>query len=68
MTEVKAMRKQSDEEKRAGLFATTFLLPAGQWIIAGGALLVAIGLTINARIAAKKEEKGETKSNPGTHL
>ncbi len=59
---------QPDEEKKAGLLATTFLLPVGQWIIAGGAVLVAIGLTINAKIAAKKEVKGETKSNSGTYL
>lgn len=67
LAEVKAMN-QSNEEKRAGLFATTFLLPLGQWIIAGGAVLVAIGLTINAKIAAKKEEKGETKSKTEVRL
>ncbi|KPV44431.1 hypothetical protein [Alicyclobacillus ferrooxydans] len=50
-------------EQRQGLFATTFLLPAGQWVIAGGAVMVALGLTINARIAARKAAKSEPTSN-----
>lgn len=45
-------------EKSAGLFATTVLFPVGQWIIAGGAVLVALGLTINAKIATKHANEG----------
>ncbi|MCF8563467.1 hypothetical protein LLE49_01750 [Alicyclobacillus tolerans] len=51
-------------DKKAGLYATTFLMPAGQWIIAVGAVMVAMGLTINARIASKKAKEGSP--NAGT--
>ncbi len=50
-------------EKKVSLFSTTFLLPAGQWIIAAGAVMVAAGLTINARIAAKKAKEDSSSSS-----
>ncbi|QSO45489.1 hypothetical protein [Alicyclobacillus mengziensis] len=53
-------------DKKVGLFATTFLIPAGEWVITAGAAMVAIGLTINASIAAKKAQKGSTRSGTET--
>ena len=53
-------------DKKAGLFSTTFLMPAGQWVITAGAARVAIGLTINAMIVAKKTQKGSTRSGTET--
>ncbi|MCY0869359.1 MAG: hypothetical protein OWT27_02080 [Firmicutes bacterium] len=36
-----------------------YLMAVGQWVIAFGAVGVAIGLTINARLAKQKLQRGE---------
>jgi hypothetical protein len=39
--------------------STGYLMAAGQWVIAFGAIGVAIGLTINARLAKQKLQRGQ---------